>query len=155
MSKRLPHSYVDRGPSGELRYQGDGELSLVKDPPPVERVILSLQSLRRQNSLQPALQPTHRTLLRWGESEGSGIPNPEAETRETHYDPLPDDLQKKVSDIVTGSAWETLARKWYRTTLTGQQLADAMCISRSQLYNDWRAMLWYFTGRFQAERIYG
>jgi hypothetical protein len=154
MSKRTLHTYVDRGPPG-LRYQNDGDLLLVKDPQPVERIVLTLQSLRRQNTLQPALQPTDRILLRWGENEGTGMPNLEAETRETHYDPLPPDLQAKVSAIVTGCAWELFTRKWYRTTLTAQQLADVMCISRSQLYADWRACLWYFTGRFEAERIYG
>lgn len=152
--KRTLHPYVDRGPP-VLRYQNDGALLVVKEPAPVERIVLTLQSLRRQNTLQPALQPTHRILLRWGESGGTGLFNPEAEIRETHYDPLPPDLQTKVDDIVTGCAWELFARKWYRTTLTGQQLADLMCISRTQLYADWRALLWYFTGRFEAERIYG
>lgn len=154
MSNRILHPYVDRGPP-ELRYHGDGELLLVKDPKPVERVILTLQSLRRHNTLQPILQPTHRILLRWGESGGTGLPNLEAETRETHYDPLPPDLQAKVDDIVTGCAWELLTRKWYRTTLTGQELAVSLCISRSQLYADWRAALWYFTGRFEAEAVHG
>jgi hypothetical protein len=79
--------------------------------------------------------------------------NPEADTRETHYDPLPPDIQGKVDDIVAGSPWETLARKWYRTTLTGQELADAMFISRSQLYADWRASLWYYRGRLEADEI--
>lgn len=154
-NKRLPNPYVDRGPPGALRRDRSGAVPLVKEPVPVERVILTLQSLRRQNTLQPALVPTHRIFLRWGESGGTGMPNPEAETRETHYDPLPPDLQAKVDDIVTGCAWEFLARKWYRTTLTGQQLADSMHISRTQLYVDWRASLWYFTGRFEAERVYG
>jgi hypothetical protein len=35
------------------------------------------------------------------------------------------------------------------------ELADELCISRSQIYADLRAALWYFTGRFQAARIYG
>lgn len=154
MSKRIPHPYVDRG-LPELRYQPDGELLLVKDTKPVERVILTLQSLRRHNTLQPVLQPTHRILLRWGEGEGTGIPNLEAEIRETHYDPLSPDMQAKVDGIVTGCAWELLTRKWYRTTLTGLQLAEAMRISRSQLYADWRAALWYFTGRFEADDVHG
>lgn len=147
-------SYVDRGAPGELRYQRDGALPLVKNPPPVQRIILTLQTLRRHNTLQPALQPTHRMLLRWGESGGTGLPNPEAEVRETHYDPLPPDLQGKVDDIVFGSPWESLARKWYRTTLTGKELADVLRVSRSQLYADWRAALWYFRGRFENEGIH-
>lgn len=153
--EKIKHPYVDRGPPGVLRYQHDGGLPVVRDPVPVQRVMLTLQSLRRHNTLQPALQPTHRILLRWGESGGTGLPNPEAEIRETHYDPLPPDLHTKVDDIVAGCAWEILARKWYRTTMTGQQLADSMHISRRQLYADWNASLWYFTGRFEAERVYG
>lgn len=152
---KIPHPYVDRGPVGVLRYQHDGGLPVVKDPPPVQRLMLTLQAYQRHNTLQPALQPTHRILLRWGESGGNGLPNPEAEIRETHYDPLPPDLQTKVDDIVAGCAWEMLARKWYRTSLTAKELADEMCIARSQLYKDWNALLWYFTGRFEAERIYG
>lgn len=155
LSRKIHHPYVDRGPAGVLRHGQDGGLPVVKDPAPVQRVLLTLQSLRRQNSLQPALVPTHRMLLRWGESGGNGLPNPEAEIRETHYDPLPPDLQTKVDDIVAGCAWETLARRWYRTNLTAQGLADEMRISRRQLYADWNALLWYFTGRFEAERIYG
>lgn len=152
MSKRTLRPYVDRG---SPRYRRNGDLLLVKDPKPVDRVILTLQSLRRHNSLQPALQPADRILLRWGENEGTGMPNLEAETRETHYDPLPPDIQTKVGVIVTGCAWEILVRKWYRTTLTAQQLADEMCVSRSQLYADWRAALWYLTGRFEAEGVHG
>jgi hypothetical protein len=152
--KRLPHPYVDRGRPGTLRYEKDGGLPIVKDPEPVDRVILTLQSLRRQNTLQPALQPTHRMLLRWAEGGGNGLPNPEAEIRETHYDPLPPDLQTKVDDIVAGCAWELLARKWYRTSLTGNDLAKEMGVTRTQLYKDWNCLLWYFTGRFEMERIF-
>lgn len=155
VSQKIHHPYVDRGPPGVLRYQPDGGLPVVKDPAPVQRVMLTLQSLRRHNTLQPALQPTHRMLLRWGEGGGNGLPNPEAEIRETHYDPLPPDLQTKVDEIVDGCAWEFLAKKWYRTNLTAQGLADEMCISRRQLYADWNALLWYFTGRFEAECVYG
>jgi hypothetical protein len=152
---KLQRPYVDRGPAGVLRYQPDGGLPVVKDPAPVQRVMLTLQELRRHNTLQPALQPTHRILLRWGEGGGNGLPNPEAEVRETHYDPLPPDLQTKVDDIVAGCAWETLARRWYRTNLTAKDLADQMGICRRQLYSDWNACLWYFTGRFEAARVYG
>lgn len=140
-------SYVGRVP----RYQRGGGVVLVKDPPPVERVILTLQAFRRHNTLNPILQPTDRVLLRWAESGGTGLPNPEAETRETHYDPLPPDLQAKVDEIVAKSPWETFVRKWYRTNLTVKELAEVLCISRVQLYADWRAALWYFRGRFESE----
>lgn len=155
LSEKIQRPYVDRGAPGVLRCQPDGGLPVVKDPTPVQRVILTLQSLRRHNTLQPALQPAHRTLLRWAEGGGNGLPNPEAEIRETHYDPLPPDLQTKVDDIVAGCAWEYLAKRWYRSSMTAQELADQMCISKSQLYKDWNALLWYFTGRFEAARICG
>lgn len=146
--------YVDRGRAGGMRYGVNGNLLAVKEPAPVERVILTLQALRRHNTLEPALQPTDRTLLRWGESGGTGLWDPDADRRETHYDPLPPDLQKKVDRIVDGCAWETFAYKWYRTSMTATELAEWMRISRTQLYKDWRAALWYFTGRFEAERIH-
>lgn len=152
---KIPHPYVDRGAPGVLRYEPDGGLPVVKDPPPVQRVMLSLQAMRRHNTLQPALHPTHRMLLRWAEGGGNGLPNPEAEIRETHYDPLSPDLQTKVDDIVEDSPWKTFARKYYRTNLTNKELIEELCISRSQLYSDLNAMLWYFTGRFEAASIYG
>lgn len=146
--------YLDPGRPGLLRYQRGGKLLLVKDPPPVLRVVLTPESLRRHNTLQPALQSTHRTLLRWGESGGNGLPNPEADVRETHYDPLPPDLHAKVEDVVSGSPWEILARKWYRTDLTTKALAVVLCVSKTQLYVDWGCSLWYFRGRFESEQIY-
>lgn len=146
-SSLRPYLYVPR-------YQRGGALLLCKDPPPVVRVILSRESLRRHNSLQPALQPTHRMLLRWGESGGNGLPNPEADVRELHYDPLPPDLQERVDGIVAGSPWEMLTRKWYRTDLTTKALADELCVSRKQLYVDWGNSLWYFRGRFETEAVH-
>lgn len=155
MAKRIPRPYIDRGRPGVPRYQRGGRLILCKDPPPVERVMLTLEAMqRRQNTLPAALWSTERLLLRWGESGGSGLPNPEAEVRETHYDPLPPDLQEKVDGIVSGSPWETLARKWYRTSLTIKDLAATLNVSRAQLYIDWKSSLWYFRGRFEAARIY-
>lgn len=152
MSK--PRPYIDRGKPGTLRYQG-GNLLEVRLPTPTAQVIVSLQAIRRHNSLEPPLQPTHRVLLRWSESLGTGIPNPEADRRETHYDPLPPDLQEKVDDIVEASPWNILMHKRYRTNLDIKALAEVLCVSRAQLYSDLRAALWYFTGRFQAERVYG
>lgn len=154
MAKRIPRSYVDRGAPG-LRYQRGGRLLLVNDPEAPAKVRLTLEALRRHNTLQPALEPTNRVLLRWAEGGGTGIPDPDAEIRQTHYDPLPPELQRKVEDIVTGSPWEALTRKWYRSTMTGQQLADLFCVSRTQLYSDWRSALWYFRGRFESDRIGG
>lgn len=149
------HAYVDRGRPGELRYAHNGELPRVRQPQPVERIMLTLRAYRSHGQLQPALQPAQRVLLRWGESGGSGMPNPEADVRETHYDPLPPDLQQKVEDIVTGCPWELFARKYYRTDLTNKELMEQLCISRSQMYSDLSAMLWYFTGRFEAAMVYG
>jgi hypothetical protein len=140
------------------RYQKGGALLLCKDPPRPMRVTLTMEQLlaarQRHNSLQPALQPTDRILLRWGESGGNGLPNPEAEVRETHYDPLPPDLHEKVDDIVEGSPWEMLTRKWYRTSLTNRELAVSLCVSRPQLYIDWKSSLWYYCGRFESEHVY-
>jgi hypothetical protein len=155
--KRLARPYVDHGWPGLRRYQRGGSLR-VKDPPPVLRVTLTIQQLlearRRHNSLHPDLEPTNRLFLRWGESGGTGLPNPEAEVRETHYDPLPPDLQAKVDGIVEGSPWEKLTRKWYRTSLTNKELAVELNVSRRQLYYNWHSSLWYFRGRFEAERVH-
>jgi hypothetical protein len=149
-----PRPYIDRGMPGKLRYQG-GQLLEVKLPQNIPQVIVTLQSIRRHNTLEPPLQPTHRILLRWSESLGTGMPNPDADRRETHYDPLSPDLQQKVDDIVDVSPWHTLVHKRYRTNLEIKALAELLCVSRAQLYSDLRASLWYFTGRFQAEKIYG
>ena len=154
MTKRLLRPYVDRGVPGTIRYLGD-RMPLVKEPPTVPLKILTIPILRHHNKLEPPLQATNRVLLRWAESGGSGLPNPEADIRELHYDPLPSDLQERVDLIVDGSPWGMLTRKWYRTTLDRKDLAVALRISRTQLYADWRAALWYFTGRFESERIYG
>jgi hypothetical protein len=154
VSKRVLRPYVDRGKPGTLRYHGDVLLT-VRDPAPTDRVIVTLRSIQRHNTLEPQLQETNRILLRWGESGGTGLPNPEADQRETHYDPLPPDLQERVDDTVGDSPWETLMRKWYRTSLDRKTLAKELRISRTQLYADWRAALWYYRGRFESERIYG
>ena len=155
--KRKPVSRMTLRAYVDLGWRRDQSLR-VKDPLPLPRVVLSQaafeQAQRRHNALQPALQGTHRILLRWGESGGNGMPNPEADVRELHYDPLPPDLQQKVDDVVIDSPWEFLARKWYRTSLTIKDLAEVMCISRVQLYADWRASLWYYRGRFEADRVY-
>lgn len=149
-----PRPYIDRGKPGTLRYQG-GHLLEVKPPAAVPQVIVTLQAVRRHNTLEPCLQPTHRIFLRWSESAGSGLPDEDADQRESHYDPLPPDMQTKVEVILTESPWEALIRKRYRTNLNMTQLADALCISRTQIYADVRSALWYFTGRFQSARIYG
>lgn len=152
MSKAQP--YIDRGLPGKLRYQG-GQLLEVRLPAPAPPVIVTLQAIRRHNTLEPPLQPTHRIFLRWSESAGDGMPDPDADRRESHYDPLPPDVQMKVDAILDESPWRVLMRKRYRTNLNMTELADDLCISRSQIYSDLRAALWYFTGRFQAARIYG
>jgi len=146
--------YFDHGRSGVLRLGNDGKPLRAKDPPQVLRVTLTPDRLRRHNTLNPALQSTHRLLLRWGESGGTGLPNPEAEIRETHYDPLPPDLQTAVEVIVGTSPWELLTRKWYRTTLTVRELADSFCVAKSQLYVDWSSSLWYYRGRFDTADVH-
>jgi len=143
-----PRLYIDRGAPGTLRYQR-GELLLVKEPPRAKEIILQLQELRRHNTLQPELQPTNRIFLRWAEAGGDGLPNPAADRRELHYDMLPADEEEWVTEVVKGSPWETLIRKWYRTTLDSKRLAEELCISRTQLYADWRCALWYFRGRLE------
>lgn len=148
--------YLDRG-YGQ-RFDDAGEPLRVKDPPTVPRGVLTVElfqrRLRRHNALPPMLTGTDRLLLRWGESGGNGLPNPEAEVRETHYDPLPADLQEMVDDIVSNSPWETLTRRWYRMNITPRQLADEMCIGKTQLYTDWKSSLWYYRGRFEAEDVH-
>lgn len=146
--------YVDHGRPGALRYQR-GIVITVRVPEPVQVRRLALEAIRRHGSLEPELQETNRILLRWGESAGSGLPNPEAETRETHYDPLPPDLQEKVTGVVDGSPWRHFTRKVYLATLTGKSLAEELGLSRTKFYSDLRSSLWFFRGRFENERIYG
>ncbi len=147
--RREPRPYVDYGAPGKLRYRG-GMMLRVNEPPAAPFVILTLQSMRRHNSLQPELQPTHRLFLRWAESGGSGIPNPDCDRRVLHFDPLPVDEEYRITEMVNCSPWETLIRKWYASTKDSQALADELQISRTQLYNDWRAALWYYRGRLES-----
>lgn len=149
-----PRPYVDRGRPGTLRYQR-GIVITVRAPPEVQVRRLALDAIRRHNSLEPELQETHRTLLRWGESAGTGLPNPDAETRETHYDPLSPDLQERVTSMVDSSPWAPFARKVYLATLTGKSLAEELGVSRTKFYSDLRSALWFFRGRFESERIHG
>jgi hypothetical protein len=75
--------------------------------------------------------------------------------REVHYDPLPPDLQEKVDDIVDNCHWKTLTIKRYRSSLSITKLAQEIGKPRNRLYEDLRAALWYFRGRFEKEGIYG
>lgn len=147
--------YIDRGRPGSLRYDHHGRPLRAKSPPPVLVRRLTLELIRRHNSLEPELQETNRILLRWGERAGTGLPNPDAETRETHYDPLPPDLQERVTLLVDASPWARFTRKVYLSTISGKSLAEQLGLSRTKFYSDLRASLWFFRGRFEAERIYG
>src|ERR1051325_1247686 len=102
-----------------MRYQG-GMLLTVRAPVSIHVRRLALEAIRRHNSLEPELEGTHRVLLRWSESEGTGLPNPDAEVREIHFDPLPLKIQERVTEIIDSSPWATLTRKLYRTALTGR-----------------------------------
>ena len=150
--------YVDRGRPGVLRVDAEGRPIRSREPPHLPRVTLTLevydQRLRRHNALQPALLGTHRLLLRWGESGGNGLPNPEADVRELHYDPLPPDLHERVDAIVEDSPWEVLTRKWYRTDLTMRELAEVLCVGKTQLYTDWKYALWYYRGCFEFHGVH-
>jgi hypothetical protein len=155
MSRRPSRPYVDRGMPGLLRYQKGGILPLVCEPPILRPRMLKLHEIQRHNSLEPELQETHRILLRWSEGGGNGLKNPEADIRETHYDPLPPDLQEKVDDIVDGSPWAPLIVKRYRSSLDMDKIAIELDVSRTKLYADLRAALWYFRGRLEAARVHG
>lgn len=150
---RKPLPYIDRGKPG-LRFQR-GTVITVREPVPVQIRRLALEEIKRHNSLEPELQPTLRVLLRWSENEGTGEPNPDAERRETHYDPLPPDIQTKVTVIVDTSPWSRFIRKLVMTSLNKGSLAEQLGISRTKFCSDRRSALWYCRGRFEAERIYG
>lgn len=149
---RRAHPYVDRGRPGALRYLG-GVMPLVREPPIVPVRIMKLAELRRHNTLEPELQETHRLFLRWGEREGTGMPNPDADIREAHYDPLPLEIQQRVSSIVAKSPWLELIHKVYLTNLARGSVAEQLGVSRAQFNANRRAALWYFRGRFEAEKI--
>jgi hypothetical protein len=151
---RKGRPYIDRGKPGELRFQGR-TLLRAREPLPVEVRRLVIDTIRRHNTLDPQLQETHRILLRWGESLGTGLPNVSVETREMHFDPLPPDLQQRVDGIVERSPWNKFLVKVYRTALTGRDLAAELGISRTKLISDRASALWYCRGRFEAEGIYG
>lgn len=151
---RKPRPYLDYGPPGVLRYQG-GKLVEGQDVPMVEIYKLTLDAIRKDNHLELELQGTHRVFLRWSENEGSGLHNPEADTRETHYDPLPPAVQAQVTAMVDASCWKRFVRKYYMSTLTRKSLAEELGMTRDQLREDHRHALWYFRGRLETEKIYG
>src|SRR5262245_42219020 len=115
--------YRQPGTPGTLHYHND-KLLRVKEPPQAPYIILTLQELRRHNSLQPELQPTNRIFLRWAAGSGTGLYNPDAEPRrESHMSRLGDAEHKLVDQMIIDSPWETLIRAWYRTEIDTQQLA--------------------------------
>jgi hypothetical protein len=56
---------------------------------------------------------------------------------------------------VDGSPFARFIRKLYRTTLAGRALANELGISHTKLLSERRAALWYYRGRFEADRVYG
>lgn len=154
MSKRELRPYIDWGKAGSLRYQR-GTVITVREPLPVPVRKLALEAIRAYANLEPELVETHRVLLRWSESEGTGLPNPDADKRETHYSPLPPDLQSKVTAIVDASPWCEFTRALYRAAISGRSLAERLGMTKTKFYEDRRAALWFYRGRFEAERIYG
>lgn len=151
---KKPRPYIDYGKPGVLRFQR-GTVITVRNPLPVSVRKLALDAIRRHNSLEVELHGTHRTLLRWSENAGTGMPYPDADVRETHYDPLPPDMQAKVTEIVDSSPWAKFLRKLYSSALTKGSLAEQLGISTNKFYADRRSALWYCRGRFEADRIYG
>lgn len=150
---RKLHPYLDYGKPGTLRYQG-GKLVEGRKVPAVPLRRLPA-SVLRQKGLDPELIQTDRTLCRWSENAGSGMPNLEAEMRETHYDPLPPVIHVQVTEIVDTSPWHVFIRKIYLTSLERGQLYEQLGISRTQFYCERSAALWYFRGRFETSGIYG
>lgn len=153
---RKPTPYLDRGRPGSMRYTPRGQVVEMtgKVPPvPYPERKLTLEALKRHNTLDPELQDTHRIFLRWSETAGTGEFNPEAERRELHYDPLPLEVQEQVTAIVQASCWEKFIRKLYFSTLTRGSLAEQMGVSTAQLKNMRNNCLWFFKGRFEVEGI--
>lgn len=145
--------YIDLGRSGP-RFQRGGRLVLMQArviAPEMRR--MKLEEIRRHNSLDPELQDTDRIFLRWSETAGAGEFNPEADVREIHYDPLPLEIQQRVTVIVDGSSWRKFIRKVYFTTLTRGSLAEQLGISTAQFKIKRSNALWFFKGRFEAEGI--
>jgi hypothetical protein len=152
MKKSRP--YLDRGRPGTPRHDEHGNLvTMTAEVPSAPDRKLTLESLRRHNSLDPELQDTHRVLLRWSETAGTGEFNPEADKREIHYDPLPLEVQEQVSAIIKGSPWSFFVRKLYFTTLTMGSLADQLGISTALLKTERKNCLWYFKGHFEAQKV--
>jgi hypothetical protein len=114
--------------------------------------ILTLESLRRHNMLEPELQPTHRYFLRWAAGSGTGLANPDARERETHFDPLPEREAIIVDQMVLRAPGRMpkLMKRWYRSDMDSRAIAEAFGVSRTQIYVEWRSALWYFRGRFEG-----
>lgn len=126
-----------------------------RKPKTAPRAILTLELLRRHNSLDPQLQPTHRYFLRWAEPgpSGAGPPDPDAPPQETHFDPLPPDVHEVVSELVDAAParMRLLIRRWYRSQCDTQEIMDELGVKRTKLYGEHRTALWYFRGCFEAK----
>jgi hypothetical protein len=147
--------YIDRGRPGP-RFESGGALVLMKGKlPQLYPRKMTPEELQRYSSLDPELQGTLRVLLRWSERAGMGEFNPEAEIRETHYDPLPPDIQERVTAIVDTSPWPHFLRKLVMTTLAKGSLAEQLGMAKRTFYSERKNALWYCRGRFEGEHIYG
>lgn len=151
--RRPLRPYVDRGVPGQIRKPG-GILLRVAEPPSARRAILTLKALRRHNSLDPELQPTARIFLRWAEPgpSGAGPPDPDVAPRETHFSPLPPDVQALVTDLVQDAPdrMRLLIGRWYRSQRDTVEIMKELGVCRKQLYIEVNAALWYFRGLFES-----
>lgn len=129
----------------------------VADPPTARGAILTLKALRRHNSLDPELQPTHRIFLRWAEPgpSGAGPPDLDVAPRETHFSPLPPDVQAIVTDLVHDAPKRTglLIRRWYRSQRDTVEIMAELKVCRKQLYIEYKQGLWYFRGLFESRGL--
>lgn len=87
-------------------------------PPPTTLAVL--RHVRRQNALDPRLEPTDRHMQRWAVSQGSALPLDPALADilpRLKVPPLPDDQAVVTDQVVLRSPehWKRFVFKWYRS----------------------------------------
>lgn len=121
------------------------------------RKVMGLPATRGLEN-HPELETTHRILLRWAVSQGSGLPtdtwDDDPKARES---PLDDETAIKVDRIIQHdltTKYLHLVVLWYKSPAPREVIARRMGLpGRSSLYPEWRACLSYLRGRFQGVGI--
>lgn len=117
----------------------------------------TLKLLLRQNALDPRLMPTDRHLQRWAVGQGTGLSNPDAADGppKAHLDPLPQDQSIVTDQVIIHSPtnFRRFVHDWYRSSMSVEQIAERLGMTRQTVYLERRIVLAYYLGRLSEAGI--